>query len=58
MKHCRKVKGEQRITLQMAPQLKIKNINVVSGKLFFLQCIAKLLLDRFTVLIIKIKFNL
>ena len=58
MKPCRKVKGEQTITLQMAQQLKIKNINVVSGQLFFLQCIAKLLLDRFTVLIIKIKFNL
>ena len=29
MKHRRKVKGEQVITLQMAQQLKTKNINVV-----------------------------
>ena len=36
MKHCRKVKGEQMITLQMAQQLKTKNINVVRGKLFCL----------------------
>ena len=45
MKHCRKVKGEQTITLQMAQQLKTKNINAVSGQLFFLQCIAKFLLE-------------
>ena len=45
MKHCRKVKGEQTITLQMAQQLKTKNIIVVSGQLFFLQCIAKFLLE-------------
>ena len=31
IKHCRKVKGELLITLQMAWQLKTKNINVVSG---------------------------
>ena len=31
MKHRRNVKGEQVITLQMAQQLKIKNINVVPG---------------------------
>ena len=30
MKHCRKVKGEQVITPQMAQQLKTKNINVVN----------------------------
>ena len=34
MKHCHKVKGEQVITLQMAQQLKTKNINVVPGQLF------------------------
>ena len=28
MKHCRKVKGEQVVTLQMAQQLKNKSINV------------------------------
>ena len=35
MKYRRKVKGEQVITLQMAQQLKTKNINVVPGHLFF-----------------------
>ena len=40
----RKVKGEQVITLQMAQQLKTKNINVVPGQLFFRQCQAKFLL--------------
>ena len=34
MKHRRKVKGEEVITLQMAQQLKTKNINVVPGQLF------------------------
>ena len=34
MKHHGKVKGEQVITLQMAQQLKTKNINVVPGQLF------------------------
>ena len=34
MKHRRKVKGEQVITLQAAQQLKIKNINVLPGQLF------------------------
>ena len=34
MKNCLKVKGEQVITLQMAQQLKTKNINVVPGQLF------------------------
>ena len=33
-KHCRKVKGEQVIILQMAQQLKTKNINVLPGQLF------------------------
>ena len=41
MKHCRKVKGEQVISLQMAQQLKTKNINVVPGQLFCRQCKAK-----------------
>ena len=34
IKHCRKVKGEQVITLQMAQQLKPNNINAVQGQLF------------------------
>ena len=34
MKHHGKVKGEQVITLQMAQQLKTKNINIVPGQLF------------------------
>ena len=34
MKHRRKVKREQVITLQMAQQLKTKNINVAPGQLF------------------------
>ena len=33
MKYCHKVKGEQVITLQMAQQLKTKNINVAPGQL-------------------------
>ena len=41
MKHRRKVKGEQVITLQMAQQLKAKNINVAPGRLFCRQCKAK-----------------
>ena len=45
IKHCRKVKGEQVITLQMAQQLKTKNINVVPGQLFCRQCKAKFLLE-------------
>ena len=45
MKNCRKVKGEQVITLQMTQQLKTKNINVVSGQLFCRQCRAKFLLE-------------
>ena len=36
LKHRREVKGEQMITLQMAQQLKTKNINVVPGKLLCL----------------------
>ena len=37
----RKVKGEQVTTLQMAQQLKTKNIIVVPGQLFFRQHKAK-----------------
>ena len=44
-KHHRNVKGEQVITLQMAQQLKNKNVNVVPGQLFCHQCKAKFLLD-------------
>ena len=45
MKHHRKVKGEQVITLHMAQQLKTKNIKVVPGQLFCRQCKPKLLLE-------------
>ena len=55
MKHRRKVKGEEVITLQMAQQLKNKNINVLPGQLFLCQYKAKY---RLTILMIKIKFNL
>ena len=34
MEDCRKIKSEQVITLQMAQQLKTKNINVVPEQLF------------------------
>ena len=44
MKLCRKVKGERVVTLQMAQQLKNKNINVVPG-LFWGQYKAKYLLE-------------
>ena len=44
IKHRRKV--EQVITLQMAQQPKIKNINVVPGQLFCRQCKSKSLLDK------------
>ena len=45
MKYCRRVKGEQMITFQMAQQLKTKKINVVPGQLFCRQCKAKFLLE-------------
>ena len=45
MKHRRKVKVGQVITLQMAQQLKTKNINIVPGQLFCHQCKAKFLLE-------------
>ena len=44
IKHRRKVKGEQVITLQVDQQLKTKNINVVPGQLFCRKCKAKLML--------------
>ena len=44
MKHRRKVKGKLVVTLQMAQQLKTKNINVVPGQLFCHQGKAKFLL--------------
>ena len=47
-KHCRKVKGGQVITLQIAQQLKTKNINVIPGQLFCRQCKAKFLLETET----------
>ena len=45
IKHCRKVKVEQVITLQMAQQLKSKNIYLVPGQLFFGQFKARFLLE-------------
>ena len=45
MKHHRKIKGEQVITLQMVQQLKTKNINVVSRQLICRQCKAKFFLE-------------
>ena len=44
VKHRRKVKGKQVIILQMAQQLKTKNINLAPGQLFCRQCKAKFLL--------------
>ena len=58
IRHCRKVKDEKVITLQMAQQLKTKilllyqdNYFAVSIKLFFFR-------DRLIVLMIKVKYNL
>ena len=45
MKHRRGVKGEKVITLQMAQQLKTKNINAVPGQLFCRQCKAQFVAD-------------
>ena len=45
MKQRCKVKGKPVVTLQMAQQLKTKNINVVPGQLFCRQCKAKFLLE-------------
>ena len=46
IKYCRKAKGEQVITLEMAQQLKTKNINVLPGQLFCCQSKTKFLLVR------------
>ena len=43
--YMRKVIGEQVVTLQMAQQLKTKNIDVVPVQLFCRQCKAKFLLE-------------
>ena len=48
IKHCRKVKSEKVITLQMAQQLKTKNINVVPGQLFCHKCKASFFYQRQT----------
>ena len=45
MKHCCKIKGEQVIALQMAQQLKTKNINALPVQLFGRQCKVKFLLE-------------
>ena len=45
MKRRCRIKGEQVITLQMAQQLKTKNINVVPEGLIYRQCKAKFLLE-------------
>ena len=45
MKHRRKVKDQQVITLHIAQQLKSKNINVVPGQLFCHDRKAKFLLE-------------
>ena len=45
IKHCRKVKGEQVIILQIDQQLKTKNISDVSGQLFCCLCKDKFLLE-------------
>ena len=45
MKYRRKVKGEEVITLEMAQQLKTKNINAGPGELSCCQCEAKFLLE-------------
>ena len=45
LKYRCKIKGEQVITLQMAQQLKTKNIKVVPGQLFCRQCKAKFFLE-------------
>ena len=58
MKHRRKVKGEQVITLQIAQQLKTKNINFVQDNCFVVSVNVCLVRDRLTVLMIKINFNL
>ena len=48
IKHRRKFKHEQMITLQMAQQLKTKTINDVPGQVFCHQCKATFLLETDT----------
>ena len=48
MKHRRKVKGGQPMTLEMAQQVKTKNYNVILGQLCCRQCSAKFLLKAET----------
>ena len=55
MKYCHKIKDEHVITLQLAQELKSKNINVVPGQLL---TIGINYWDRLTVLMIKIKLSL
>ena len=45
IKHRRNINGEQVVTLQMAQQLKTKNIDIVLGQLFCFKCKAKFLLE-------------
>ena len=45
MRYRCKVKSKQVITLQMAPQLKTKSINVVPGQLSCRQCKAQFFLE-------------
>ena len=45
MKHRRKIKGKQVITLQMTQQLKSKNCNAVPERPFCRQCKATFLLE-------------
>ena len=47
MKHCRKVKGEQMIILQINQQLKTKNISDLSGQLFCCHCKDIFLLETY-----------
>ena len=59
IKYRGKVKVERVITLQMAQQLKTKNINVVHGQLFCRQCKSSIFVrDRLDALMIKINFSL
>ena len=48
MEHCRKVIGEQVITLQMAQQLKTENNNTAQVHLFCRHCKAKFLIETET----------
>ena len=58
MKNCCKAKGEQVITLQIAQQLKTKNISVVQDNYFVVSVKLHFFRDRLIVLMVKINFNL